>query len=155
MKKDELQKYVKSKVPTKPGTSLPWKNRSQDETKQGGTSKSGENLRVVSFIHQENDEKRGRYEEFESRRLERGLRTIALKGYVNTISRGQFHHEKVPIIFSDQDLERVNLLHTYPLVIKLRIGDTMVSRVLVDGASSSDILLWDAFWGMGIEKEDI
>ena len=80
---------------------------------------------------------------------------MALKGYVNTISGGQFHHEKVPIIFLDQDLEKVNLPHADPLVIKLQIGDTMVSRVLVDGGSSSDILFWDAFQRIGIENEEI
>ena len=59
------------------------------------------------------------------------------------------------IVFSDQELEKVNLPHTDPLVIKLRIRDTLVSRVLVDGGSSSDILFWDAFQMMGIEKEEI
>ena len=78
-----------------------------------------------------------------------------MKGYINTISGGQFCQEKVPIVFLDQDLKRVNLLHADPLVIKLRIGNTLVSRVLVDGGSSSNILLWDAFQRMGIEKEEI
>ena len=31
----------------------------------------------------------------------------------------------------------------------------MVSRVLGNGGSSSDILFWDAFWRMGIENEEI
>ena len=105
-----------------------------------GTSKDGGKLNVVSFIQQRKDEKQGRYGKFEGRRLERGLKTMALKGYVNTISGGQFCQEKVPIVFLDQDLEKVNLPHADPLIIKLRIGDTLVSRVLVDGGSSSDIL---------------
>ena len=87
--------------------------------------------------------------------LERGLRTMALKGYVNTISEEQFCQKKVPTVFSDQDLEKVNLTHTDPLVIKLQIGDTLVSRVLVDGGNNSDILFWDAFRRMGTEKEEI
>ena len=106
-------------------------------------------MKVVSFIQQRKDEKQGRYGKFEGRMLERGLKTMAMKWYINTISRGQFFQERVPIVFSDQDLEKVNLPHTDPLVIKLRIGDTLVSRVLVDGGSSSDILLWDAFRRMG------
>ena len=75
----------------KPRVPLPWKNQGQNETDQVGMSKSGElgnNLRVVSFIHRGRDEKQGRYEEFDNRRMERGLRTMALKGYVNIISEG-------------------------------------------------------------------
>ena len=80
---------------------------------------------------------------------------MAKKGYVNTIFGGQFCQDKVLIVFSDQDLENVNLPHTDPLVIKLQIGDTVVSRVLVDVGSSSNILLQDTFRRMGIEKEEI
>ena len=107
--------------------------------------KDGENLLVVSFIQQGKDEKQGRYGKFEERRLKRGLKTMALKVNVNTISGGQFCQEEVSIVFSDQDLEKVNLSHADPLVIKLRIGVSLVSRVLVDGGSSSDILFWDVF----------
>ena len=116
---------------------------------QAGTSKDGDNLWVVSFIYRKKDDKQGRYREFEGRRLERGLRTMALKGYVNTISGEEFCQEKVPIVFSNQDLKKVNLLQAYLLVIKFRIGYNLVSRVLVDGGSNFDILFWDAFWRMG------
>ena len=85
--------------------------------------------------------------------LERGLRTMTLKEYVNTIYGGQFYQEKLPIVFSNQELEKINLPHADPLIIKLRIGDTLVSRVLVDEGSSSDILFWNAFRRMGIEKK--
>ncbi len=61
------------------------KSRQRD---QAGTSKDGENLLVVSFIQQGKDEKQGRYKEYKKRRMERNLRTMALKGYVNTISGG-------------------------------------------------------------------
>lgn len=40
-------------------------------------------------------------------------------------------------------------------MIKLQIGDAMVSRVLVDSESSLDILFWGAFLRMGIENEAI
>ena len=46
----------------------------------------------------------------------------------------------IPIAFTDEDLEAFDLPHTDPLVIKLRIGDTIVSRVLVDRGSNSDII---------------
>lgn len=56
-----------------------------------GTSKNGElgqSLKVVSFVHGRKDEELGKYEDFENRRIERGLQTKVLKGYVNTISKG-------------------------------------------------------------------
>ena len=42
IKKGELKKYVKNKVPMKPGTPLPWKNQGQIKTEQVGTSKNGD-----------------------------------------------------------------------------------------------------------------
>ena len=59
MKRGELQKYVKKKVPIKPEALLPWKNQGQGEIEQAGTSKNGElgqHLKVVSFIHHGKDE---------------------------------------------------------------------------------------------------
>ena len=49
----------------------------------------------------------------------------------------------------------IKLSHTDSLVIKLRIGDVMVSRVLVDGGSNSDILFWEVFQRINVDKEMI
>ncbi len=60
MKRGKFQKYVKSKIPTKPEVPLRCKNQRQDKIKQVRTSKSGElvqNLRVVSFSYFERNEK--------------------------------------------------------------------------------------------------
>ena len=65
---------------------------------------------------------------------------MSVKGYVNTVFGGQFTRGTIPIIFTEQDLEKVDIPHTNPLIIKLRIGDNLVSRVLIDGGSNSDIL---------------
>ena len=110
---------------------------------------------MVSFIQLREDEKLGRYGEFKERRLNRGLKTMSVKGYVNTISKGEFHQGAVPITFSDQDLETIKMPHVDPLIIKLRIGSAMVYRVLVDGGSSSYILFWETFQRVEIDKEMI
>lgn len=47
----------------------------------------------------------------------------------------------VPIVFTYEDLEAIDFPHNDPLMIKLGIRDAMVSRVLVDGGSSTDIIL--------------
>ena len=77
---------------------------------------------------------------------------MSIKRYVNTVSGEQLARESVPIIFTEQDLEEVDVPHANPLIIKLRIADNLVSRVLVDGGSSSNILFWDAFRRMGLKE---
>ena len=78
---------------------------------------------------------------------------MALKGYTNTIFGGKLYQGNMPITFLDQDLEMIKLLHTDLLVIKLQIRDAMVSMALVEGGSSSNILFWEAFRRMCVDKE--
>lgn len=63
-----------------------------------------------------------------------------------------WNFEGEPIVFTDEDLEIVDLPHVDPLVIKLSIGNAIVSRVLVDGGSNMDIMFWSALQRMGINK---
>ena len=60
-----------------------------------------------------------------------------------------------PIVFTDEDLATVEVLHADPLIIKPIIGDVIVSRVLVDGGSSSDVIFWNALRRMGAVDEII
>ena len=57
------------------------------------------------------------------------------------------------IVFIDKDLVTIKLPHVNPLVIKLRIGDVIVSRVLVNRGSSSDVISWSALRRMGVVEE--
>ena len=50
----------------------------------------------------------------------------------------------------ESDFEIVTILHAEPLVMKLKIVNAMVSRVLVDGGNSFDIIFWKDFQRMGI-----
>ena len=61
--------------------------------------------------------------------------TKALGWYVFGISEGKSFKPKasVPKVFIDEDLAIIKLPHANPLVVKLRIGDAIVSRVLVNG----------------------
>ena len=58
-----------------------------------------------------------------------------------------------PIFFTDEDLANINLPHVEPLVIKLRIGDAVVSRVLVNGGNSLDVIFKNALKRMGVVEE--
>ena len=70
------------------------------------------------------------------------------------ISRGEEFKPKAsaPIIFTDEDLETIDIPHVDPLIIKLRIGNAIVSRVLVDGGSSTYIIFWSALRRMGVDE---
>ena len=98
MRRGELHKYIKSKTPAKQATPTQWGNRGKEKVDQARTSKDGEKLNVVSFVQQKRDEKLGKYGNFEEKRIERSLKTMSVKGYVNTTSGGQLYQEKIPII---------------------------------------------------------
>jgi hypothetical protein len=59
------------------------------------------------------------------------------------------------IFFSDKDLRDVQTPHDDPLVIKLRIGDSDVKRVLIDQGSCSEIMYPDLFHGLGLKQSDL
>ena len=101
-------------------------------------------------MYKKHEEKDAKYEEYVYKRAERNLRTLALNRYMNTMSRGRVQPISVTITFTYQVLEYTDLLHLNPLVIKLKIGNTMVSNVLVDEGSRSDIIFREAFQRMGI-----
>ena len=71
---------------------------------------------------------------------ERNMRTLALERFVGAILKGEEVGASVLIVFTDEDLEAINLPRVDPLIIKLRIGNAIVSRVLVDGENSIDTI---------------
>ena len=111
----------------------------------------GQNLRVVSFMRNNREEKEKKYGRYAKRREERNLKTQALSRYVFGISKDENFKPRTSmlIVFIDKYLEEIDLPHADPLMIKLRIGNAIVSWVLVDGGSSSDIIFWNALWRMG------
>ena len=114
------------------------KVNSEGESKDPGISRSAQNLRIMSFVRKDDEEKDKKYERYAARKEERNLRTQALGRYVFGISgeEGFKPRTSVPIFFTDEDLATINLPHANPLVINLRIGDAIVFRVLVDRGSS-------------------
>ena len=59
--------------------------------------------------------------------------------------RIDFPRSEQQIFFSNEDLRDVDTPHDDPLVIKLRIGDSDVKRVLIDQGSCSEIMYPDLF----------
>uniref|UniRef100_A0A2N9HH77 Uncharacterized protein n=1 Tax=Fagus sylvatica TaxID=28930 RepID=A0A2N9HH77_FAGSY len=100
--------------------------------------------------------------------LKKHLDDLAKAGHLRRyISDGQsqHYHEGPTIIhntkpaarifFSDEDLRDVQTPHDDPLVIKLRIGDSDVKRVLIDQGSCSEIMYPDLFHGLGLKQSDL
>jgi hypothetical protein len=69
--------------------------------------------------------------------------------------RIDFLRSEQQIFFSDEDLRDVQTPHDDPLVIKLRIGDSDVKRVLIDQGSSFEIMYPDLFHGLGLKQSDL
>uniref|UniRef100_A0A2N9IV34 Uncharacterized protein n=1 Tax=Fagus sylvatica TaxID=28930 RepID=A0A2N9IV34_FAGSY len=65
--------------------------------------------------------------------------------------RMDFPRNEQQIFFSDEDLRDVQTPHDDPLVIKLRIGDSDVKRVLIDQGSCSEIMYPDLFHRLGLQ----
>ena len=66
-----------------------------------------------------------------------------------------FPRSEQQIFFFDEDLRDVQTPHDDPLVIKLRIGDSDVKRVLIDQGSCSEIMYPDLFHGLGLKQSDL
>uniref|UniRef100_A0A2N9EQY4 RNA-directed DNA polymerase n=1 Tax=Fagus sylvatica TaxID=28930 RepID=A0A2N9EQY4_FAGSY len=59
------------------------------------------------------------------------------------------------ILFTNQDLEGVQVPHSDALVVTLRIGEFDVKRILIDPGSSVEIMYESLFKGLGLEKKDL
>ena len=110
---------------------------------------------MVSYVRKARKDKERKYEDYAVRRTKRNLKALALGRYVCAISKGDKKQKLVPLVFTDEDLETFNLPHANPLIIKLRIRDAIISRVLVDGGNITDITFWEALQRMGIDEKSI
>jgi hypothetical protein len=80
---------------------------------------------------------------------------VAEGSVVSKKPRTDFPNNEQQIFFSDEDLRDVQTPHDDPLVVKLRIGDSDVKRVLIDQGSCSEIMYPDLFHGLGLKQSDL
>ncbi len=84
------------------------------------------------------------------------LREIFQIGDTARMARMPLRKESVEqIVFTDQDLEGVQLPHSDALVITLRIGKFNVKRILIDPGSSAEIMYEPLFRGLGLGAKDL
>ena len=146
IRKGLLLKYLKKKALL--GSVEFWESKrmvvkvnGEGMSKDPRISELAQNLRIVSFVGKDNEGKENKYDRCATRKEERSLRIKAIGRYVFGISKEEIFKPKtsMPIVFTNKDVATIKLPHADPLVIKLRIGDAIVSRVLVDEGSSSDL----------------
>ena len=80
---------------------------------------------------------------------------VAEGSVISKKPRIDFPSNEQQIFFSDEDLRDVQTPHDDPLVIKLRIGDSDVKRVLIDQGSCSEIMYPDLFHGLSLKPSDL
>ncbi|KAM2244584.1 hypothetical protein ACFXTI_005634 [Malus domestica] len=59
------------------------------------------------------------------------------------------------ISFSQKDLEGIQFPHNDALVVTLRVANSKVKRVMIDGGSSTDVLFWSTFRRMKLDEKEI
>ena len=59
------------------------------------------------------------------------------------------------ISFSQKDLEGIQFPHNDALVVTLRVANSRVKRIMIDGGSSTDVLFWSTFRRMKLDEKEI
>jgi hypothetical protein len=80
---------------------------------------------------------------------------VAEGSVVSKKPRTDFPNNEQQIFFFDEDLRDVQTPHDDLLVVKLRIRDLDVKRVLIDHGSCSEIMYPDLFYGLGFKQSDL
>ncbi|XP_026445178.1 uncharacterized protein LOC113345667 [Papaver somniferum] len=60
-----------------------------------------------------------------------------------------------PLVFSTKDIDQEIEIHNDPLILTIPISGWTVTKVLIDGGSSMNVLYYDTFKRMGFKDEDL
>ena len=83
------------------------------------------------------------------------LRSIRSEEVIEVQAVSKLPRLDTAITFSDSDLEGCQHPHDDPLVIKVVVANKTIHRVLIDNASSADIIFASAFDKLGIGREKL
>ncbi|XP_010430989.1 PREDICTED: uncharacterized protein LOC104715268 [Camelina sativa] len=85
----------------------------------------------------------------------RAIRDYTKKAEMTKSWPSRFEAESMPITFDGKDLEGLDLPHNDPLVVELLIGESEVTRILIDTGSSVNVIFRDILAKMEIGERDI
>ena len=80
---------------------------------------------------------------------------VAEGSVVSKKPRTDFPNSEKQIFFSDDNLRDVQTPHEDPLIVKLRIGDLDIKRVLIDQGNYSKIMYPNLFHSLGLKQSDL
>ena len=80
---------------------------------------------------------------------------VAQGSVISKKPRTDFPNSEQQIFFSNEDLRDVQTPQDDLLVVKLRIEDSDVKRVLIDQGSCSEIMYLDLFHGLSLKQSDL
>uniref|UniRef100_A0A2N9FEF2 Retrotransposon gag domain-containing protein n=1 Tax=Fagus sylvatica TaxID=28930 RepID=A0A2N9FEF2_FAGSY len=125
-------------------------------TKKCQTYKSHlEHLVKNGHLKQYVDDTAGRDQRGEMRKVAHLRETFQIGDSAQMAPRPLRKESVEQIVFTDQDLERVQLPHSDALVITLRIREFNIKRILIDPGSSAEIMYEPLFRGLGIGAKDL
>ncbi|XP_008224438.1 PREDICTED: uncharacterized protein LOC103324173 [Prunus mume] len=115
---------------------------------------ANEELLEINTIHGRPNpvQGKGARSRFEKRRAEK-VRHI--NGITSTSESAKALENIRVISFTQKDMERTEFPHNDELVVTLRITNSMVKRVMIDGGSNADVLFWSTFQRMKLDEREI
>ncbi|XP_019086452.1 PREDICTED: uncharacterized protein LOC109126939 [Camelina sativa] len=87
--------------------------------------------------------------------LVRAIRDYTKKAEMTKSWPSRFEAVGMPITFDGKDLEGLDLPHNDPLVVELLIGESEVTRILIDTGSSVNVIFRDVLAKMEVGERDI
>jgi hypothetical protein len=116
------------------------------------TVKASAPVGIIEVIHYSTA---GRDQRGEMRKAAHLRETFQIRDSAQMAPRPLRKESVEQIVFTDQDLERVQLPHSNALVITLRIREFNIKRILIDPGSSAEIMYEPLFRGLGIGAKDL
>ncbi|XP_021803037.1 uncharacterized protein LOC110747146 [Prunus avium] len=128
-------------------------------SEEGGSKTMTENianeeLLEINTIHGRSNPVEGK--EAQSRFGKRQAEKVRCINGIASASESAKALEKIRVIsFTQKDMEGIEFSHNDALVVTLRVANSMVKRVMIDGGSSADVLFWSTFKRMKLDEKKI
>ncbi|CAB4272522.1 unnamed protein product [Prunus armeniaca] len=114
---------------------------------------ANEELLEINTIHSRPNPVEGKWAQsrFEKRQAEK---VRCINGIIFASKSAKALENIRVISFTQKYMEGIEFPHNDALVVTLRIANSMVKRVMIDGGSTADILFWSTFQRMKLDEKE-